>query len=149
MFEISKFKDADKEQWKKLWAGYEVNDATAEEIEKAVCSNWPKILSDENCHANALRLKESGLAVGFVTYIKHWCTSGDKDECYLYDLFVLLEHQGKGGGRMLIESVVDFAKEQGLNKITWLTMPDNKQAHILYDKFAKPVDWIRYKVELS
>jgi ribosomal protein S18 acetylase RimI-like enzyme len=147
MFEISKFKKEDKEQWKILWAGYQADENPSQErIDAEVIANWLRILNDNNCHCNALRLVESRQAIGFVTFVTHWCTTSTKDECCLYDLFVTSEFQGKGGGRLLISSVLTFAKENNLEEVSWLTRDNNKQAQILYDKIAVGEPWIRYKV---
>jgi ribosomal protein S18 acetylase RimI-like enzyme len=150
MFKISKFTESDAEQWHKLWAGYQEDEnAPAERIKKEVEANWPRIINDPNCYANALRLSENNQPVGFVTFVTYWCTSSVKDECYLYDLFVIPEYQGRGGGRLLIDSVLAFAKEKKLEEVSWLTRDNNKQAQILYDKITEKVSWCRYKVKTS
>ncbi len=150
MFEVSKFTEDEKKQWHFLWSGYQKDeDASEERIEKEVEANWPRLQKDKTCHVNALRLTDTNEAVGFATFVTHWCTTSIKDECLLYDLFVMPKYQGQGGGRLLINSVLEFAKENNLEEVSWLTMDKNKQAQILYDKITDKVAWFRYKVKIS
>ena len=148
MFEVSSFGESDADQWVKLWSSYEGDIEPKEVIQKSIEQNWPRILNDNQCHAKALRLKETGVAVGFVTYATHWCAFSDKDECYMSGLFVLPEWREKGGGKLLINSVIEFSKKNNLERVTWLTRSNNKEAIRIYDKLAQAQEWTRYKVEL-
>lgn len=150
MFKISKFTKKDASRWYKLWAGYQADENLDEEtIVKQVSANWPRILNDPNCHTNALRLLDTGEAIGFVNYVVYWFRAGSKDECYLADLFVMPEYQGQGGGRMLINSVIDFAKDNNLQKVQWITQKHNVGAQYLYDQIGEKSEWIKYKVKTS
>ncbi len=149
MFEISRFTEKDADQWFELWKGYQEDENLSdEEVRAEVNINWPRVLHDENCHTHALVLSETKEFVGFTNFVSTWSRTKPKDECYLCDLFVMPEHQGKGGGRALINSVVDFSRENNLNKVTWLTQSHNKKAQKLYDSFSKGEEWIRYKVKI-
>jgi ribosomal protein S18 acetylase RimI-like enzyme len=51
---------------------------------------------------------------------------------YLADVFILPEHQGKGLGRWLLESILNHSELQGLR--SWMLA--TKDAHGLYEKFG-------------
>ncbi len=146
MFEISDFNSRDKEQWDIMWREYD-HESPEERIQTGLSTGWDNVLNNNDLYAKALRLKENGKAVGLVTYIIHPFILSPTGECYLSNVFVLPEHQGKGGGRMLINSVIVFAKQKGLFRVTWITKPDNIKAKKLYDKITNAVNWDRYEVK--
>ena len=79
-----------------------------------------------------------------MNYILHANTWNDQPVCYLEDLFVDSALRGQGAGRLLIETLVDKAKEAGWFRVYWMTHKDNATARILYDKLAVATDWVRY-----
>jgi len=149
MFEISKFVESDEEQWKILWASFEEGHRQKEESYEVSKKNWPRILNDEKCYALALRNKDDGRAVGFITFAVYWCAFTDQDECYVSAISVLPEWRKKGGGKLLLEKVIEFGKKNNFKRVTWLTNNNHPEAISLYDGFAKKEEWIRYKVNLS
>ncbi len=149
MFEISKFKKSDAEQWKVLWAGYQEDENLSdEEVLRQVNTNWPRILHDDKCHSSVLRHEETGHVVGFALFEVQWVRDDERDKCYLSDLYVMPKYQGKGGGRMLINSVVDFARNNNLKQLYWITRPSNKQAQKLYNSYGDSETWLKYKVRI-
>jgi GNAT superfamily N-acetyltransferase len=84
-------------------------------------------------------------AVGLVHHIRHrscWTTA---DYCYLQDLYVAPELRGTGVGRQLIEYVYASAREQGLNRVYWLTHETNLEAMRLYDRIAERSGFVQYR----
>jgi len=149
MFEVSKFIEGDTEQWKVLWSSFEDGHRPMEESYEVCKKNWPRILNDEKCHALALRNSDNGEAVGFILYAYYWCAFSSKDECYISALFVLPEWRKKKGAKLLIDAVIDNAKSNNLERVTWLTKIKNKNAISLYDHYGEKEEWIRYKVQTS
>lgn len=149
MFEISKFKESDAEQWVELWASFEKGHKTRDQAIEVCKKNWPRILNDEKCYAFALREKESNLAVGFITFAVYWCAFTDQDECYISALSVLPQWRKNGGAKRLINKVIEFSRENNFKRVTWLTNSNHPDAIALYDKIADKEEWYRYKVNIT
>jgi len=134
---------ADHAAWLPLWRGYqafykvdippEVSDVT-----------FRRLNDPAEPMAGALAWLD-GRAVGLVHCIRHrscWTTG---DYLYLQDLFVAADCRGTGLGRALIEYVYARAREQGLNRVYWLTHETNTQARQLYDRIADRSGFIQYR----
>ena len=74
---------------------------------------------------------------------------GDRQTCYLEDLFVSPEARGSGAGRALIEAVLERARAHGWDKVYWHTREDNARARALYDSFTGADDFVRYVVSTA
>jgi GNAT superfamily N-acetyltransferase len=81
---------------------------------------------------------------GFSVSLLHEGTWVIAPVCYLEDLFVAPGFRGRGIGRMLIQDLVDRARNDGWSRLYWHTRADNP-ARRLYDEFANADDFIRYK----
>jgi GNAT superfamily N-acetyltransferase len=95
--------------------------------------------------AGALAWLDDGRAVGLVHCIRHRSCWTTNDYCYLQDLFVAADCRGTGIGRALIEYVYARAREQGLNRVYWLTHETNSEARQLYDRIAERSGFIQYR----
>jgi len=127
--------------WLPLWRGYqsfyEVD--IPEEVSQVT---WRRLNDPGEPMAGALAWSGT-TAVGLVHHIRHrscWTTA---DYCYLQDLFVAPESRGTGAGRQLIEYV--SAREQGLNRVYWLTHETNLEAMRLYDRIAERSGFVQYR----
>ena len=69
-------------------------------------------------------------------------------DLYLEDLFVDPAQRGNGLGRELIESVAEFAKENGSRKLYWQTHKDNQVAQRLYNSLATKSEFVIYEKSL-
>ncbi len=54
----------------------------------------------------------------------------------LEDVIVAVSHRGKGLGRMLVNHVLDWAKQQGMPRVTLLADRDNLPALRFYEKLG-------------
>jgi ribosomal protein S18 acetylase RimI-like enzyme len=54
----------------------------------------------------------------------------------LEDVIVRREHRGSGLGRRLVEQVLDWAREQGMTRITLLADQDNQAALDFYRRLG-------------
>ena len=59
-----------------------------------------------------------------------------EDTCELVKMYLVPQARGLGLGRTLIEKCIDAAAENGFQKIYLETMPELKQALIVYEKFG-------------
>ncbi|WP_185982877.1 GNAT family N-acetyltransferase [Aureimonas mangrovi] len=147
MGEIRALERGDKQNWQKLWQGYqafyevsispEVSEETFERL----------LAPDEPMHC-ALAV-EDGEPVGLVHYIFHRSTWTRGDYCYLQDLFVDAAVRGRGTGRALIEHVREKAEAAGASRVYWLTQEANHDARALYDKVAERSGFIQYRQVLG
>jgi GNAT superfamily N-acetyltransferase len=65
------------------------------------------------------------------------------------DLFVAEEARGAGHADALIDAVADVARRHDAPLVSWLTMPDNKRAHKVYDRVGgKSELLLEYELEL-
>ena len=133
----------DRAAWLPLWRGYQSFykvDIPAEVSEVT----WRRLNDPAEPMAGALAWSDTR-AVGLVHYIRHRSCWTTDDYCYLQDLFVAAEVRGTGTGRQLIEYVYARAREQGLNRVYWLTHETNSEAMRLYDRIAKRSGFVQYR----
>jgi len=69
---------------------------------------------------------------------------------YLEDIIVTESMRGKGIGRMLIEQLIQEAKEKGFKRITWQVLDWNEPAINFYKKFNAKFDseWVNVTLEI-
>lgn len=133
----------DRASWLPLWRGYQSFykvDIPAEVSEVT----WRRLNDPLEPMAGALAWSD-GAAVGLVHHVHHrscWTTA---DYCYLQDLFVAAECRGAGVGRQLIEYVYARARDQGLNRVYWLTHETNSEAMRLYERIAERSGFVQYR----
>jgi GNAT superfamily N-acetyltransferase len=132
----------DRDHWFRLWRGY-LELYRAKVDERIFEFTWSRLL-DANQPLWCLVAEFCGQPAGIMNYILHANTWTDQPVCYLEDLFVDSALRGQGAGRLLIETLVDKAKEAGWFRVYWMTHKDNATARILYDKLAVATDWVRY-----
>ena len=136
---------SDFKAWEQLWQGY--CDFYEESVPPVVTENtWARLLDEESPLFCFLAADENRNVVGFTNCVVHAGTWSKRDMCYLEDLFVAPEARGKGGGRALIEAVVDKARTRGWQRVYWQTKRDNDTARALYEKITAASDWVIYEV---
>ena len=65
----------------------------------------------------------------------------------MHDLYVRLEHRGRGVGRALIDTGLEEVRAAGLPALVWDTATDNLTAQALYDATgAKREEWFSYRL---
>ena len=107
---------------------------------------WKRLLAGDRIHGLGATL--DGRLVGITHYLFHTSIWADK-VCYLQDLFVEQEIRGRGVARALIDAVAKAAREQGAERMYWLTQDHNATARALYDRVAKYNNFIRYDYPLN
>ncbi len=83
--------------------------------------------------------------LGLVHSIAHQHGWRIEDVTYLQDLFTVPAARGKGVARALIETVYEDADASGRANVYWLTQTGNDAARRLYDRIAKPTDFMVYR----
>src|SRR5437588_12910354 len=111
------------------------NDVTATE------KGLTKVLFGAKPAAEVLLAFEDKTAVGFAVFFHNFSTWLGLPGLYLEDLFVRLEHRGKGYGRALLIRLADIARERGYGRMEWAVLDWNEPAIQFYHKLgAKPMD---------
>ena len=111
---------------------------------------WQRI--HDPVHEIQCRLAEDkdGDLVGLVHFFPHAHTWYANPVCYLNDLFVLPGIRGGGIGKMLIEAVVEEARQQDWSEVYWHTQQHNSVARGLYDKITGGTDgFVNYTIEVA
>jgi GNAT superfamily N-acetyltransferase len=69
---------------------------------------------------------------------------------YLEDILVTEALRGKGIGKMLIERLIQEAKEKGFKRMTWQVLDWNEPAINFYRKFGAKFDpeWVNVTIEI-
>jgi GNAT superfamily N-acetyltransferase len=76
-----------------------------------------------------------GMALGFWRY-----STWKGQTMYLEDILVTESMRGRGIGKMLIEKLIEEAKEKGFKRITWQVLDWNEPAINFYKKFDAKFD---------
>ena len=102
--------------------------------------------SDEGLLLAAWR---TGQPMGFATVYWTHSSIGAEDVAHMNDLFTVAAARGRGVGRALIEAAKAAARERGVDRLTWMTAPDNAIAQGLYDRTgAVRSVWLEYELRL-
>ncbi len=92
---------------------------------------------------------EAGDVVGFAHNQWKWSSLRGARVVVLDDLYVAEAARGQGHADALIEATADVARRRGGAAVMWLTMPDNKRAHRVYDRVGgKAETLLEYALEL-
>jgi GNAT superfamily N-acetyltransferase len=135
----------EKAQWQTLFEGYLAFYETilpGEQID----------LTWERLHDGAVPMQVLGGfldddMVGIAHLIFHPSCWTQRPYCYLQDLFLAAPFRGAGRGRALLDGAIHHAREQGADRLHWLTKQDNATARVLYDRVAgAPSGFIQYRV---
>jgi GNAT superfamily N-acetyltransferase len=135
--------EPDENDWRRLWHGY--NAFYKAQIPEAVtASTWKRMLDPKSVIFGRLAVVETAI-VGFTISVLHDSTWTAAPVCYLEDLFVDPNYRGRGFGRLLVQDLMDRAKQQGWSRLYWHTRATNP-ARNLYDEFTAADDFVRYRL---
>jgi len=91
----------------------------------------------------ALVAEENGVVQGFALYYIRYSTwKGQR--MYLEDILVTDKQRGRGLGALLMNALIEEAKNKGFNGITWQVLEWNEPAFNFYRKFNATLDpeWV-------
>lgn len=137
----------DEAAWRQLWSGY-VDFYEAEINEAVTAATWQRLFTPGSGMFG--RIAEwDGAVAGFTVSVVHPGSWTLAPLCYLEDLFVEPAARGHGIGKALIQDLVALARERGWSRVYWHTRQGNATARLLYDRFAKADDFVRYRIFLD
>jgi GNAT superfamily N-acetyltransferase len=87
-------------------------------------------------------------AVGFALFFHNYSTFLGKPGIWLEDLFVDVEHRGRGFGKALLAHLAKLARERDCGRLEWSVLDWNEPAIRFYKSLgATPMDeWTVYRV---
>ncbi|MFN8265191.1 MAG: GNAT family N-acetyltransferase [Chitinophagaceae bacterium] len=91
--------------------------------------------------------EENGVVLGFALYYIRYSTwKGQR--MYLEDILVTEEARGKGIGKLLMDRLIEEARERKFNGITWQVLEWNEPAINFYKKFNASFDpeWVNCSI---
>ncbi|MBS1772824.1 MAG: GNAT family N-acetyltransferase [Bacteroidetes bacterium] len=98
----------------------------------------------------ALVAEVDGYVVGFALYYVRYSTwKGQR--MYLEDILVTEEWRGKGIGQMLMNGLIEAAKQKGFSGMLWQVLDWNEPAINFYKKYNAKFDpeWVNVSIELN
>lgn len=143
MYPFRVFETGNYSQWLKLWEQYLLFYKTelADEITQVV---WQRIISRE---VQSIGVFNGDELIGFMHFHSQINTWKIGKVYYLEDLFVSQNYRLQGIGRRLIEYLYDLARQNGYERVYWLTDKNNLPAQNLYGKLAEKTDFLLYRQE--
>ena len=102
----------------------------------------------EKKSAEVIFAMEDGVEVGFALFFYNFSTFVGRAGLYLEDLFVKVEHRGKGYGKALLQKLAQIAVERGCGRMEWVCLDWNKPSIDFYRSLdAVPMDeWTIYRL---
>lgn len=91
-----------------------------------------------------------GEIVGFALYYIRYSTwKGQR--IYLEDLLVTEKARGKGVGKLLMDRLIDEAREKNINAVVWQVLDWNEPAINFYKKYETRFDngWVNCSLEIK
>ena len=142
MIQVAAAKTEDEAAWREVWQGYldfyaQVlpEDITALTFQRALDPHEPVFL---------VLARDGDGVVGFATFVLHRSTWARTHYLYLEDLFVAEAARGTGAGRALVEHVIETGRQNGCERVYWVTGELNETARALYDKVANLQGLVTY-----
>lgn len=96
----------------------------------------------------AIVAEVDGLVVGFALYYIRYSTwKGQR--MFLEDLIVTEEHRGKGIGKLLLDELIEIAREKGFSGMLWQVLDWNEPAIKFYEKYHAKFDpqWVNVSID--
>ena len=105
-------------------------------------------LFGERSYAEVIIGYEHGQPVGFALFFHNYSTFLGRPGIYLEDLFVDVEHRGKGYGRALLAQLAKLTRERNCGRLEWSVLDWNESSIRFYKSLgAVPMDeWTIYRV---
>ena len=103
---------------------------------------WAFVVEDDGQPSNPV--------VGFALYYIRYSTWKGQ-VMYLEDILVTESYRGHGIGKMLMDKLIEEAKEKGFKRITWQVLEWNEPAIRFYKKYNAQFDpeWVNVILDLN
>ncbi len=107
-----------------------------------------RTLFGERPYAEVRIARLGGEPVGFALFFHNYSTFLGKPGIYLEDLFVSVEHRGRGVGKALLVHLAALAVERGCGRFEWSVLDWNEPAIRFYKALGAVAmdEWTVYRV---
>ena len=98
----------------------------------------------------AFAAEENGVLLGFALYYIRYSTWKGQ-AMYLEDILVTEKARGKGIGKLLMDKLIEEAREKGLTRIVWQVLDWNEPAINFYKKYNASFDdgWMNCNINTN
>ena len=134
MIQVAAAKAEDEAAWRPLWQGY--LDFYAQDLAKDITDLAFQRAVDPHEPVFLALARDGERVIGFATFVLHRSTWARTHYLYLEDLFITEASRGTGAGRALIEHVIEIGRQNGCERVYWVTQEGNAAARAVYDKMA-------------
>lgn len=110
-----------------------------EPVEKRI-AQISAMLFREHPAAYLLLAKEDERAVGYASYSFLWPAADLTQSLYLKELYVSEADRRSGVGKLLMDKLIEIAKETGCSRVEWTTDRDNPLAVGFYERHGYAVN---------
>lgn len=102
----------------------------------------------EKKKAEVIFAVEDGVEVGFALFFHNFSTFVGRAGLYLEDIFVKMEHRGKGYGKALLKELARIAVERGCGRMEWVCLDWNQPSIDFYRSLGavQMDEWTIYRV---
>lgn len=125
--------------------------AIYEKLENEVITTVEELRTNifEKKFAEVIIAEEDEKPIGFALYFHNFSTFVGKPGIYLEDLFVEIEHRGKGYGKALLVELAKIAKKRNCGRLEWAVLDWNTPSIEFYKSLgAKPMDeWTVFRLD--
>ncbi|WP_157440629.1 GNAT family N-acetyltransferase [Actinokineospora inagensis] len=92
----------------------------------------------------------AGLLAGFASFSNLWPAAGSTSSLYLKELYVQESYRSIGVGRVLMQHLIEIARDRGFSRVEWTTDTSNQDAQGFYEKlgFSPRSGKLFYRAEL-
>ena len=140
--------------WERLWRQNIIQFGAPDMPDDVIDGLWQRILDPSHPMQAWLALDhdqddDDQSVIGLAHLIIHPHTFTLRDVAYLEDFWVSPYHRSRGIGSLMMDALQEQAKQNNWLRLYWLTASDNHGAQRLYDRLAKRVDSVLYKIDID
>ena len=140
--------------WERLWRQNIIQFGAPDMPDDVIDGLWQRILDPSHPMQAWLALDhdkddDDQSVIGLAHLIIHPHTFTLRDVAYLEDFWVSPDHRSRGIGSLMMDALQEQAKQNNWLRLYWLTASDNHGAQRLYDRLAKRVDSVLYKIDID
>lgn len=156
MIDIQHAKPRHRTGWERLWRQNIIQFGAPDMPDDVIDGLWQRILDPDHPMQAWLALdrtpsdtasKDDQSVIGLAHLIIHPHTFTLRNVAYLEDFWVSPDHRSRGIGGLMMDALQEQARQNNWLRLYWLTASDNHGAQRLYDRLAKRVDSVLYKID--